>query len=57
LGKDDFSVLDLACGAGPYSRMWKSMTKGEVIGVDISDDMLEIARQKAKEENLDIKYV
>ncbi|MBS4537268.1 methyltransferase domain-containing protein [Clostridium sp. D2Q-11] len=48
-------VLDIGCGTGNYSI--RLAEKGcEVIGIDISDEMLEIARDKAREKNLDIKF-
>uniref|UniRef100_A0A7S2SFH5 Methyltransferase domain-containing protein n=1 Tax=Mucochytrium quahogii TaxID=96639 RepID=A0A7S2SFH5_9STRA len=36
-------VLDLACGEGIYSRMTAQMGADKVIGVDISQEMLDIA--------------
>ena len=49
-------LLDLACGTGEFSnRMAK---KGiSVIGVDISEEMLSIARQKSDEQGNNILYV
>ncbi len=48
-------VLDIACGSG-----WATMkaarivgTKGQVIGIDIADKLLDIARQKAASSGLD----
>ena len=47
------SVLDLACGTGEMSIR---LAKGgyETIGIDLSCEMLTLARNKAAEENLDI---
>jgi len=42
--KDNFSVLDLACGTGYYSRLFREFTKGEIIGIDISQEMINEAR-------------
>lgn len=49
-------LLDLACGTGEFSnRMAK---KGvSVIGVDISEEMLTVARQKSDEQGNNILYV
>ena len=40
----DAKVLDLACGTGAYSRALLSWGAKEVVGVDISTKMIEVAR-------------
>ncbi len=52
----DKSILDLACGTGVLTRMFKSATK-HVVGVDISEKMIEIARQEEAREPLGIEYL
>ncbi len=52
----DKSILDLACGTGVFTRMFKSATK-HVVGVDISEKMIEIARQEEAREPLGIEYL
>lgn len=48
-------ILDIGCGTGNFSI--KLAEKGcKVIGVDISQEMLKIAREKAKKKNLDIEF-
>jgi ubiquinone/menaquinone biosynthesis C-methylase UbiE len=48
-------VLDVGCGTGNFSI--KLAQQGcKVIGIDISDGMLELARSKAKEAELDIEF-
>src|SRR5579864_2409575 len=43
-------VLDLGCGAGWATRLLAvSVPKGEVVGVDISDEMLRRAEQASKQ--------
>jgi ubiquinone/menaquinone biosynthesis C-methylase UbiE len=37
-------VLDLACGTGFYTRVMRSMTTGKVYGIDISEDMINLAK-------------
>jgi len=50
------NVLDIGCGTGNFSIKLAKM--GCIVtGIDISDNMLNIARQKAAEENLDIKFL
>ncbi len=49
-------VLDLGCGTGSVTNLLSS--KGyEMIGVDLSYDMLAVAREKAKELELDVTYI
>lgn len=49
-------ICDLACGTGnvtlPLARQGYDM-----IGVDISENMLDVAREKSREENLDILFI
>lgn len=47
-------VLDVACGTGDFSiAIAKAVRKGEVIGVDISKEMLEVMRQKVLKNKLE----
>ncbi len=49
-------LLDLACGTGEFSNRFAK--KGiSVMGVDISEEMLCIARQKSEEQGNDIMYI
>lgn len=49
-------MLDLACGTGEFSNCFAD--KGiSVIGVDISYDMLSVAREKTEERQNDILYL
>ena len=49
-------LLDLACGTGGFSKEFAK--RGiEVIGVDMSEDMLSVARETSMDENLDILYL
>ncbi|MGJ0630393.1 class I SAM-dependent methyltransferase, partial [Xenorhabdus bovienii] len=43
------SVLDLACGYGLFSRKFKKLGASNVIGVDISDKMIQIAKNKSRQ--------
>ena len=55
-GKKPTLLLDLACGTGEFSNLMSE--KGiEVIGVDMSEDMLSVARQKTAERGNDILYL
>jgi ubiquinone/menaquinone biosynthesis C-methylase UbiE len=57
--KSGQSLLDLATGTGLVALGAKSVVgdKGYIVGIDISDGMLDIARQKAKSQNLDVKFL
>ena len=47
-------VLDVACGTGDFSiAIAKAVRKGEVIGIDISKEMLEVMRQKVLKNKLE----
>ena len=48
-------VLDVATGTGDVALTIKKKFKCEVIGLDLSANMLEIARQKSKKNNFPIK--
>ena len=55
-GKKPTLLLDLACGTGEFSLRLKE--KGiDVIGVDMSEDMLSIAREKAMDKNTDLLFL
>ncbi|OXS73289.1 class I SAM-dependent methyltransferase [Domibacillus enclensis] len=49
-------VLDIGCGTGGYlMKLAKKMNQGTFVGVDISKDCVEEAREKAMEKQLDDK--
>jgi len=49
------AVLDLGCGEGYFSRQMAGIAK-KVIGVDISEKMIELAIEREKEEKRGIEY-
>lgn len=49
-------ILDLGCGTGGHSLVLAKRGY-DVVGVDISNEMLNIARSKAKEAGLQVKFV
>jgi SAM-dependent methyltransferase len=54
--RGDERILDLACGSGRHSL--ELCRRGfEVVGADISPDLIEIARREATAEDLDIDFV
>ena len=55
-GKKPTLLLDLACGTGNFS-IPLSKQGIEVIGVDMSEDMLAVAREKAMSENENILFL
>jgi 2-polyprenyl-3-methyl-5-hydroxy-6-metoxy-1,4-benzoquinol methylase len=51
----DERVLDLACGSGRHSLELRRRGL-EVVGADISSDLIEIARRDAAEADLDVEF-
>ncbi|MFC6063698.1 class I SAM-dependent methyltransferase [Streptomyces ochraceiscleroticus] len=50
------SVLDLACGTGFYSREFKRRGATDVLGVDISVEMIAAARKIEQRDPLGVRY-
>jgi toxoflavin synthase len=50
------SVLDLACGDGMGTRLLKRWGAARVVGVDISEQMVGLARQQEEAQPLGIEY-
>ena len=50
-------VLDVACGEGFYTRLIRERGAARVTGVDLSQGMIELARNQEAEHQLGIKYV
>jgi SAM-dependent methyltransferase len=51
------AVLDLACGEGRFSRTIKQQGARQVVGVDISAGMIELARQAETQQPLGTTYI
>lgn len=51
------TVLDLACGEGFYTRRIKQTGAARVMGVDVSEKMIDLARAKETKSPLGIEYV
>lgn len=49
-------VLDIACGTGYYSRLYRKLGAASVVGVDIVPDMVDIARDIEARAPLGITY-
>lgn len=49
------SILDIATGTGDLAILMSQTGAEKIIGLDISDGMLEVGRKKIKERNLDSK--
>ncbi|MFF1376587.1 class I SAM-dependent methyltransferase [Streptomyces sp. NPDC058308] len=50
------TILDLACGTGFYSREFKRRGAADVLGVDISSEMIAVAREMERQEPLGLRY-
>lgn len=51
------AVLDLACGTGIFTRAIRQWGAAQVMGVDISEDMVRVARSHEADKPLGIEYV
>jgi ubiquinone/menaquinone biosynthesis C-methylase UbiE len=51
------SVLDMACGEGYYSRIFKRLGARRVVGIDLSHKMIELARANEADSPLGVEYV
>lgn len=51
------AVIDIACGEGYYSRMLKHRGAARVVGVDLSEGMIALARQAEAQQRLGVEYV
>lgn len=49
-------VLDLACGTGFYSRLFKDHGAKSVLGVDLSEEMVRVARELEADEPRGVEY-
>lgn len=47
--RDGAHVLDVGCGCGQTSLQWSERVAGSVLGVDISETLIEVARRRAVE--------
>lgn len=54
--KEGMKILDVGCGTGNFSMKLAEMGC-RVTGIDISEEMLSIARKKVAEKGLDIKFI
>jgi len=50
------SVIDIACGEGFYTRLIRQRGAGRVTGVDLSEQMIALARDSEAEQGLGIDY-
>lgn len=55
-GKQPKTIADLACGTGGVTNLLAAHGY-QVIGVDISEDMLYVAREKARKAGLQVPYI
>jgi SAM-dependent methyltransferase len=51
------SVIDLACGEGYYTRFLKRRGAGKVVGIDLSEGMIDLARAEEDAHPLGIDYL
>jgi trans-aconitate methyltransferase len=54
IGRHD-NVLDLGCGVGNLTEKIRSLTSGEVVGIDLSEGMINEAKRQYKHANITFK--
>ena len=57
INQKDSSILDVATGTGDLAFELTRINPGSVTGVDLAENMLEVARKKALKKNLEIEFV
>ncbi len=55
ISNKNFSALDVSCGTGEGLLMLREKTSGRIAGVDISEEMLKIAKKKVGGKNIELK--
>ena len=53
--EDGLKVLDIGCNAGTQTQMW-ARDGHKAVGIDISTDLIDLARTRAADEGLDIEF-
>lgn len=56
-GVSGLTVLDAGCGYGHYAIWAKRQGAKKVIGMDISEKMIEMAREKTKEKKAEVDFI
>lgn len=51
------SVLDLGCGTGIFTFLFEQYDPEKIVGIDLSDEMLNIAEKKAKESKSKAEFI
>ena len=51
------AVIDIACGEGFYTRMIRERGAAKVVGLDLSEKMIELARATEAQQGLGIDYI
>ena len=55
VGVQDKEIVDLGCGDGRHARLIKEMGAAHVVGVDVNEKMIELAKEKSAE-NPDVTF-
>lgn len=56
-GIKDKKILDFGCGDGRYAIQFAKDGAAEVVGVDVSSAMIELAQKRSKDEKLNIRFL
>ena len=52
----DKNILDLGCGSGYFCRLYKTLGAKRVVGLDISENQIELAEKEELQNPLGIEY-
>lgn len=53
----DKSIIDLGCGTGRFSFLFESMNPKSIIGIELSEKMIELGLNNAKSKNSIVKFI
>lgn len=51
------TVLDLGCGTGIFTFLLEKCNPDKLLGIDLSEEMLQIAKEKAEKSNSDAEFI
>lgn len=54
---EDKVIIDLGCGTGRFSFLFEDFKPKKIIGIDISDEMIRMAKDMAKEKNSQVSFI
>ena len=53
----DKNIIDLGCGTGRFSFLFEGMKPKSIVGIDLSEKMIELGINSAKSKNSIVRFV